>query len=1488
MKHFLLSYLLFFISYSAIAQSDLLCPEASVPTVPINSCTPTSYNVPNGFGIEPPANVATGTTCVTASNVKGDGWFQFTAISTSTTIIGTVTGGRDLAMVVYTGTCGVATMLEVGGAACINAGGNNITETIVVPTAIGTTYYIRLVKNANTGALVGTISVLTPIANDDCSGAITLTPSAPAFPPTCNQTCGHTLNATGSSPSSACAGSANDDVWYKFTATQFQHIITVGGSASFDAVVEVLSGSCGSLTSLGCSNSTATGAVENLTYSGFVSGNTYYIRVYDFLSPPPATLQFYICVTSPIPPTCPASMGLGVVNVASLPYNSGAGITTTGMGDDFTAANTISCGSSTYLQGLDRVYVFTPSSSGNISVTLTSASTNVGIMLYDGCPFIGSSSNCVAFSQSAAGNQSFCVDVVSGNTYYLIVDRNAAAGAIPSYTLSITAPPVGNNGATCGTAVPISSLPYTITGQTTLCKGDDYNNSSSSSCASLYESGEDMVFSYTTASAQCIQIALSNTSSTVAGFTVYQGCPSSASSNCLGFVGGGNVSGNFTLPASGTYYIVVDSWSPPAFVTFDLNVTSSVGNSPNDFPCNATPLPLGTTVAGDNRCTNPELPAAPSCWTPTGTLNTVWYLVSPTGTSLNIKTILGTLTNTQIALYKGSCGSLTQVTPVGTSCNTDEIGCGGTTLNSQMTVTGLTPGTNYWIRVDGELNLTGTFSILAVDGNSGPPFTSQDCGAPLSVCQSNVVNSGYSGNGNYCDFGTGLNCITTGEVNSVWYTIPISSTGSLSFDIIPEDWPGAGTTGSDYDFAIWETGASGLTCTQLASTTPTRCNTSPLGITGCSPTGNSPAIYPGFNNEYELSIPVVAGQVYKLMISNGSGSSAGFTLNITSSPDPVTYPSPPSTLTWLGSTNTNWNVSSNWGSCSLPDCAVNVVCPSGPTNQPVITTNQTVKDVTINAGSTLTINPNVTLSVCGNFINGGNLVTGAGSIIKFIGTGNQFIGIIGAGNLIGANSFANLTMQKPSGTLTLQTNIDIKENDSLLSGQLNTNAKYIRIKKNFYNANGVTTHSPVAPGPSSTYEFNGVGPQVFTNNGSEIDLNNVFMNQSPASTLTLNTGAFNNMNVKGLLTLTNGIIVTGAREVVVKNTINLAVINFNTNSYVEGNLRRYLAANATGVFDFPVGHATPGYELASVNFVTATQIPQLLAYFTPWVVVPNGPLPIECVVANYTLTPALDHGYWTINASASPNTGTYNMTLNNRGYGNAANGWTVMKRTPSGSGAWALNGTCVVTSTALVTVRNGMNGFSDFAVAQSATRLPIELLRFEAHVKTSGVLLSWETASEINNNYFNVERSSDGDKFESIGVIPGSGTTTQNHTYSFTDPDPGIGIFYYRLKQIDYDGGYSYSDVVAVKLNSIINEINIFPNPVKAVINFEFESVNTSKVHFQILDIMGKILVDESKEISKGNITSQIDVKELPEGIYYLKVFTSDSIYKGKFLKLNN
>ena len=174
----------------------------------------------------------------------------------------------------------------------------------------------------------------------------------------------------------------------------------------------------------------------------------------------------------------------------------------------------------------------------------------------------------------------------------------------------------------------------------------------------------------------------------------------------------------------------------------------------------------------------------------------------------------------------------------------------------------------------------------------------------------------------------------------------------------------------------------------------------------------------------------------------------------------------------------------------------------------------------------------------------------------------------------------------------------------------------------------------------------------------------------------------------------------------------------------------------------------------------------------------------------------------------------------------------------------------------------------------------------DAIVKSSGVLTSWETASEINNNYFDIERSKDSYNFERIGTVPGSGTSTQRNEYSFPDLDPGVGIFYYRLKQVDFDAGFSYSDVVAVKLNMGFYEISVYPNPASTIINFDFEISNNSKVSFQILNIMGKILKEETKDVNKGLVSSHMDIKDLSEGVYFLKIIENDVVYKGKFLKL--
>ncbi len=136
--------------------------------------------------------------------------------------------------------------------------------------------------------------------------------------------------------------------------------------------------------------------------------------------------------------TCPGSLGT-TVNIASLPY-TGTGLTTCGAGNELTSSNVTTCGSSSYFGGEDLVFIFTPTSSGSITISLTSSSSWIGMMLYNGCPFIGQGGACVDNIQNSGGSKTLTVTVTSGVTYYLVVDTWPSPTCIPSFDLTIPAP----------------------------------------------------------------------------------------------------------------------------------------------------------------------------------------------------------------------------------------------------------------------------------------------------------------------------------------------------------------------------------------------------------------------------------------------------------------------------------------------------------------------------------------------------------------------------------------------------------------------------------------------------------------------------------------------------------------------------------------------------------------------------------------------------------------------------------------------------------------------------------------------------------------------------------------------------------------------------------------------------------------------------------------------------------------------------------------
>ncbi len=167
---------------------------------------------------------------------------------------------------------------------------------------------------------------------------------------------------------------------------------------------------------------------------------------------------------------------------------------------------------------------------------------------------------------------------------------------------------------------------------------------------------------------------------------------------------------------------------------------------------------------------------------------------------------------------------------------------------------------------------------------------------------------------------------------------------------------------------------------------------------------------------------------------------------------------------------------------------------------------------------------------------------------------------------------------------------------------------------------------------------------------------------------------------------------------------------------------------------------------------------------------------------------------------------------------------------------------------------------------------PIELLTFSAEVVNAEVILKWSTASEINNDYFTIEKSVDCINFEIVALVKGAGNSNITLYYQTYDDEPYMGTNYYRLKQTDFDGSYKYSDISAVYISSVNDNISIYPNPVKDNINIHISSVEKTIVSIEILDLTGRIVYKINKNLNEGNNLVEINPGNSSSSVYFVKM----------------
>ena len=145
----------------------------------------------------------------------------------------------------------------------------------------------------------------------------------------------------------------------------------------------------------------------------------------------------------------------------------------------------------------------------------------------------------------------------------------------------------------------------------------------------------------------------------------------------------------------------------------------------------------------------------------------------------------------------------------------------------------------------------------------------------------------------------------------------------------------------------------------------------------------------------------------------------------------------------------------------------------------------------------------------------------------------------------------------------------------------------------------------------------------------------------------------------------------------------------------------------------------------------------------------------------------------------------------------------------------------------------------------SSSPLPVELLSFKAVKEETRINLNWTTASEINNDYFTIEKSKDAIIFKEVASISGAGNSTALLHYSTIDPNPYTGVSYYRLKQTDYDGKYKYSSAISVNFNENTAQLKIYSDRSKNGIYVQYTGSENTGIQISVLDITGREVAKE-------------------------------------------
>ncbi|MBK8807547.1 MAG: hypothetical protein IPO21_13255, partial [Bacteroidales bacterium] len=359
------------------------------------------------------------------------------------------------------------------------------------------------------------------------------------------------------------------------------------------------------------------------------------------------------------------------------------------------------------------------------------------------------------------------------------------------------------------------------------------------------------------------------------------------------------------------------------------------------------------------------------------------------------------------------------------------------------------------------------------------------------------------------------------------------------------------------------------------------------------------------------------------------------------------------------------------------------------------------------------------------------------------------------------------------------------------------------------------------------------------------------------------------------------------------SSINLLTLNDNVTSsqgsditFISGPMKKI----GNDAFVFPVGRDSIWAPLAITAPSTTTS-----AFTAEYFFSPNSNAALPCINCEPEIQHVSIKEYWNIDrnvGTSNPNVTMYfkNMTrskifdVDDLIFGH----WNGLTWEQMGTNTAVADGanTCYLVGTGFTTYspvipasKNGINP------------LPVELVNFEASSDNHNVLLRWQTASELNNDYFVLERSTDGLFFIQLGQISGAGTTSTQQFYSYSDAGVSAGTYYYRLKQTDYDGTEKYSKVIAVTIvedDSISFEVWPVPSTQNDC-NIHFFGSNMQNVTVKLIDASAKTVFNEEFNLDYGYLNLNIaPYLSLKTGTYTISIETNTRTICSKQIVISN